>query len=106
VKIETGIELFFIEGVNLICMLTRYVAEAHVLPDHRAVLCFHQSVVVGTPGPRLGLLNQELIQQIRNRVIDELAAVSPAFMLISNPQHAFPPVQAHLALEKTCPTFA
>ena len=50
-------------------------AEAHMFPDHRSVLCFHKAVIVGAPETRLRLLYQKLVQQFGDCVVDELAAV-------------------------------
>ena len=47
----------------------------HVLPNHGSVLGFHQAVVVRVPRPRFSLLYQQLVQQLRYGVVDELASV-------------------------------
>src|SRR6516164_5262917 len=56
-------------------MLAGDVAVAHMLADHGAVLRFHQPIVVAVPRPALGLLDQQLVQQTRDRLVDELATV-------------------------------
>jgi hypothetical protein len=46
-----------------------------MLADDGCVLGFDQAVVAGLPGPAFGLLDQELVEQLRDRGVDELAAV-------------------------------
>src|SRR5260370_41582521 len=48
---------------------------AHVLANQRPYLGYYQSVVVAVPRPALGLPDQHLAQQLRDRGVDELAAV-------------------------------
>src|SRR5208337_3836359 len=50
------------------------VAVAHVLANHRAILGFHQSVIVAVPGTALGLLDQQLVQQTGHGLVDELGS--------------------------------
>ena len=48
---------------------------ADVLAHHGPVFAFHQSVVSGAIGPRLGELDQQLVEQPGQAVIEELRAV-------------------------------
>ncbi len=61
--------------IHRLGMLRIDVAEADVLADDGSVLGFHQAVVPGVMRPRLGLFDQQLVQQTRHVVVDELAAV-------------------------------
>ena len=63
------------EAVDGFGVLAGDVSPTDQLPNHRAVLGFHQAVVVGMPRPRLGLLDQQFVEQPGHGVIDELAAV-------------------------------
>src|ERR1019366_9108322 len=51
------------------------VTVAHVFADHRAILGFHQSVIVAVPRPAFGLLDKQLVEQLGHGLVDELAAV-------------------------------
>ena len=74
-EVQVGIEVFLIERVDRLGVLRGDVIEAHVLANHTAILRFHKAVVVGLPRPRFPLLDQQLVQHPRNRVVDELASV-------------------------------
>jgi hypothetical protein len=45
------------------------------LAHHRSILAFHQRVVGGPVGSRLGELDQQLVQHFRHPMVDKLAAV-------------------------------
>ncbi len=47
----------------------------HVLANRRAVLGFHQTIVIAVPGPALGLLDRQFAEQLRHRVVHKLASV-------------------------------
>ena len=51
------------------------IALADVLADDRTVLGLHQAVVVGVAGAAFGLLDHQLVQQLGDGLVDELAAV-------------------------------
>ena len=51
------------------------VPVTHMLANHAAVLALDQSVVVGAPGARLGLLDEKFVEQLGDHAVDELAAV-------------------------------
>jgi hypothetical protein len=48
---------------------------SQMLANHGSVLGCHQAAVIGVPGPRLGLFHQQLIEQLRQGMVDEIAAV-------------------------------
>jgi hypothetical protein len=49
------------------------VTVAHVFADHRAILGFHQSIIVAVPRPAFGLLDQQFVEQLGHALVDELA---------------------------------
>ena len=49
--------------------------ESQVFAHHRSVFGFHQAVVSGAMRTRLGLFDQQLFEQLGDRVVDEFAAV-------------------------------
>ncbi len=60
-KIQIRIEVFFIESFDRRGVFGGNMQIAHVLAHHGAVLGFGQSIVVGAPRPRFGLLDEQLI---------------------------------------------
>src|ERR1039457_4035862 len=56
-------------------MLAANVAVPDQLAYDRAVLAFHQRIVLTAIGPALGELRQPVLQQLRHRVVDVLRAV-------------------------------
>ena len=74
-EIEIRVEVLFVEGRDRLGMRGRDVPVAPVLSPHRSVLRLRQAIVVGVPGPRLGLLHQQFVEQLDHGVVDELAAV-------------------------------
>lgn len=57
-EVQIVVEMFFIELLHARRLRRRDVNIAHMLPNHRSVLGFHQSVVIGSPRPALGLFDQ------------------------------------------------
>ncbi|MES9905679.1 MAG: hypothetical protein ABW168_23770 [Sedimenticola sp.] len=56
--IDIGIEEFLIEFVDQLCPFLRDVMIAEVLADNRAVLAFHQYIIVGSSEAGFGEFNQ------------------------------------------------
>jgi hypothetical protein len=61
--VQIGIQVRAVELLNAFGVFGRDVAVAHVLADHRAILGFHQPVIVAVPGPAFGLLDQQLFSR-------------------------------------------
>ena len=62
VEVQIGIEVLLLEALDTAGVRRGDVSIPHVLADHGSVLGLHPSVVVAVPRPRLGLLEQQLIQ--------------------------------------------
>ena len=75
VKVDVRIEVLAEEGIDRRGVLGLDMQIAHLLADHGPVLGFHQSVVIGMPRARLGLRDQQFLQQTGHSMIDELAAI-------------------------------
>jgi hypothetical protein len=56
-EVDVGIELLAVKRIDRRGVLSADVPEAEVFANHGAVLGFHESVVAGTVGSRLGLLD-------------------------------------------------
>ena len=67
--------MLFVERLDSRRMRPRDVRVPHVFPHHRSILGFHQTVITAVPRPRFGLFDQELVQQLGNRMVNELAPV-------------------------------
>jgi len=74
-EVQVGVEVALVESRDLRRVRRCDVGVSHVLSHHRSVLGFHQPVVVAMPRPRLGLLDQQFVQQVFHGVVDELAAI-------------------------------
>ena len=74
-KVQIRIEVPLVERMDVRRVRRGDVAVAHVLADHRSVFRFHQPVVVALSRPRFGLLDQQIFQQPRDRIVDELRTV-------------------------------
>ena len=73
--VQIGIEIFPVEAVDAVSVAGIDVAVADVFTNHRAVLGLYQAVVAALPGPAFGLFDQQLVEQLGDGAIDELAAV-------------------------------
>src|SRR5438270_11297633 len=74
-EVYIRIQILAIESPDRLGMRGRDVAIAHMLADHSAILGFYQPVVVAVPRPRLGLFNQQFVQEPGHRMVDEFATV-------------------------------
>jgi hypothetical protein len=80
-EIHERVQVLPVESTHRLRMFRIDVTEPDVLADHRAVLGFHQTVVAAVLRPRLGLFDEQFVQQPGDVVVDELAAgvaVKPA----------------------------
>ena len=57
-KVQIGIEVSLIEGLDGFGVRRRNMSVAQVLPDDRAILGFGKAVIIRVPRPRFGLLYQ------------------------------------------------
>ena len=73
--VDRYLKALFVENFDRRRVRRRDVRVSHVLAHHRSVLRLHQAIVVGVPRPRFGLLDQQLVEQLGHRMVDELAAV-------------------------------
>ncbi len=67
--------MLLVELIDRAGMPSFDVSIPHMLSHHRSVLGLHQSVIVGSSRPRLGLLHQKFVQQPGHRMVDEFAAI-------------------------------
>ena len=75
VEVQVRIQMLTMKLIDGFGMLAGDMRPAQMFADHRAVLGLHQGVVAGMTSPRLGLLDQEFVQEAGNLIVDELAAV-------------------------------
>lgn len=73
--VQIGIEAGGIELLKRLGVFGRDGSVADVLADHGSVLAFHQRIVGGAVGPRLGELHQQLVEQPGHGVIEKLGTV-------------------------------
>ena len=73
--VQIRVQILPIEAVDGVGVAGLDVAVADVFADHRAVLGLHQPVVAALPGTAFGLLDQQLVEQLGDRAVDEFRAV-------------------------------
>lgn len=73
--VQVRYEILPAEGIDAGGVALRDVGVAKGAADDHTVLGFDQGVVVAAPGPGLGELGVELVEQVRDTRIDVLAAV-------------------------------
>jgi hypothetical protein len=74
-EVDVRVQVLPVKLIHRLGVLRVDVAIADVLANDGSVLGFHQPVVAGMVRPGLGLFDQQLLQQTRHVVVDELAAI-------------------------------
>ena len=75
VVVEERRELALREVVDQVGVAPRDVVAAEVFAHDVAILALDEGVVVAVPGPRLGELDVQLVEQVGDAVVDVLGAV-------------------------------
>ena len=87
-KVPVRVEVFLVEVLYGLGVWRRNMAKPHVLTNHGPVLGLRQTVVMGMPRARLGLLDQKFAEQLCDRVgilqKGELKLLGPTKTLIKD----------------------
>ncbi len=67
--------MFFVEAVDRGRVPLGDEVPAQVFPYAAAILALHKGIIVAMPCPRLGLLDEELVQEFGHNLVDVFRAI-------------------------------